>query len=149
MKLYAAHFREGEKEVKMSDDRTWKNLVEEAEEATQSLADAYYKSEWILFSSIFLEHYFLTFELLKVMDQKRANIGQFYSPEAILVYEGNRTKGQGSIAEFYQKFPPSSHRITSLDAQPIDKVMTDGNKAILISGKFEFESNFEVFFVLC
>ena len=49
MKLYAAHFREGEKEVKMSDDRTWKNLVEEAEEATQSLADAYYKSKWIFF----------------------------------------------------------------------------------------------------
>ena len=68
------------------------------------------------------------------MDQKRPNIGQFYSPEAILVYEGHRHRGQGTIADFYQKIPPSSHRVTSLDAQPMDKAMTDGNKAILISG---------------
>ena len=32
-----------------SDDREWKNLVEEAEEATQSLADSYYKSEFLNF----------------------------------------------------------------------------------------------------
>ena len=68
------------------------------------------------------------------MDQKRSNIGQFYSPEAILVYEGHRTKGQSQISDFYQKNPPSSHRVTSLDAQPIDKSMTEGAKSILING---------------
>ena len=75
------------------------------------------------------------------MDQKRSNIGQFYSPEAILVYEGHRNRGQGTIADFYQKIPPSSHRVTSLDAQPMDKAMSDGNKAILISGK-KYNCNF-------
>ena len=40
MKLYKDHFREN-----MSDDREWKNLVEEAEEATQSLCDSYYKGD--------------------------------------------------------------------------------------------------------
>ena len=38
-----------QKEKMGSDDREWKNLVEEAEEATQSLADAYYKSEFFDF----------------------------------------------------------------------------------------------------
>lgn len=73
-----------------------------------------------------------------VMDQKRSNIGQFYSPEAILVYEGHRMKGQSQISDFYQKNPPSSHRVTSLDAQPIDKSMTEGAKSILINGMSVF-----------
>ena len=79
------------------------------------------------------------------MDQKRSNIGQFYSPEAILVYEGHRNRGQGTIADFYQKIPPSSHRVTSLDAQPMDKAMSDGNKAILISGE-KYNCNFGCLF---
>ena len=77
-------------------------------------------------------------KLFLVMDQKRSNIGQFYSPEAILVYEGHRIKGQSQISDFYQKNPPSSHRVTSLDSQPIDKSMTEGAKSILINGSFHF-----------
>ena len=39
MKLYENHIQR-----KMgADDREWRNLVEEAEEATQSLCDQYYK----------------------------------------------------------------------------------------------------------
>ena len=86
---------------------------------------------------------FLSFQVencILVMDQKRSNIGQFYSPEAILVYEGHRIKGQSQISDFYQKNPPSSHRVTSLDSQPIDKSMTEGAKSILINGSFHFSS---------
>ena len=68
------------------------------------------------------------------MDQKRHQITKLYSNDAILVYEGNKIKSSKEIGDFYGKMPSSSHRVTTLDAQPISQTMLNGISSVLVSG---------------
>ena len=75
------------------------------------------------------------------MDQKRHQITKLYSEDAVLVYEGNKIKSSKEIGDFYGKMPSSSHRVTTLDAQPISQKMLNGINSVLVSGKDSFLSN--------
>ena len=72
------------------------------------------------------------------MDQKRHQITKLYSNDAILVYEGNKIKSSKEIGDFYGKMPSSSHRVTTLDAQPISQKMLNGISSVLVSGNDSF-----------
>ena len=73
------------------------------------------------------------------MDQKRHQITKLYSNDAILVYEGNKIKSSKEIGDFYGKMPSSSHRVTTLDAQPISQKMLNGISSVLVSGNDSFD----------
>ena len=72
------------------------------------------------------------------MDQKRHQITKLYSEDAVLVYEGNKIKSSKEIGDFYGKMPSSSHRVTTLDAQPISQKMLNGINSVLVSGNDSF-----------
>ena len=80
------------------------------------------------------------------MDQKRHQITKLYSNDAILVYEGNKIKSSKEIGDFYGKMPSSSHRVTTLDAQPISQKMLNGISSVLVSGNdsFDYRSIFQL-----
>jgi len=112
MKLFETEKNKEIKKLRMAQDREWKNIVEDAEETTKELCEKYYE----------------------VMDQKRHQITKLYSNDAILVYEGNKIKSSKEIGDFYGKMPSSSHRVTTLDAQPISQKMLNGISSVLVSG---------------
>merc|ERR1711953_292075 len=111
MKLFETEKNKEFKKLRMAQDREWKNIVEDAEETTKELCEKYYE----------------------VMDQKRHQITKLYSNDAILVYEGNKIKSSKEIGDFYGKMPSSSHRVTTLDAQPISQTMLNGISSVLVS----------------
>ena len=76
------------------------------------------------------------------MDQKRHQITKLYSDEAILVYEGNKIKNSKEIGDFYGKMPSSSHRVTTLDVQPISQKMLNGINSVLVSGNDSFDPRY-------
>ena len=55
MKLFETEKNKEHKKLRMSQDREWKNIVEDAEETTKELCEKYYEGKWKL-----------TFELLKL-----------------------------------------------------------------------------------
>ena len=69
-----------------------------------------------------------------MLDNKRNQITKLYSDSTILVYEGHRTSGKDEVGKFYANLPKSSHKVTSLDVQPINKSMTKDIVSVLIKG---------------
>ena len=56
--------------------------------------------------------------------------------------ELRRIDVQKEIGEFYGKMPSSSHRVTTLDAQPISQKMLNGINSVLVSGNDSFDPRY-------
>ncbi|XP_066924338.1 NTF2-related export protein 2-like [Clytia hemisphaerica] len=85
----------------------------------------------------------------KLYDTQRHRLIQLYNDRSTVVWNGNAVNGTQAINEFFINLPATEHQIFSMDSQPINKIATQGQTAILVTFdgqvKFENERDYQYF----
>ena len=78
----------------------------------------------------------------KLYDTQRHRLIQLYNERSTLVWNGNSVSGTQSINEFFINLPATEHQIFAMDSQPINKIATNGQTAILVTfdGQVKYEN---------
>eukprot|EP00771_Trimastix_marina_P001424 gnl/Trimastix_PCT/2498.p1 GENE.gnl/Trimastix_PCT/2498~~gnl/Trimastix_PCT/2498.p1 ORF type:complete len:157 (-),score=25.24 gnl/Trimastix_PCT/2498:165-602(-) len=100
------------------------------DEISSDIVDHTSRGGEIFVKEFFYKHY----------DTSRHKLFLFFRNESVVVFDGNRVQqGRDNINHFFSNLlPPSSHRIFSIDSQPVMSSFPPDNLSVVATGTVSF-----------